>query len=66
MMDKKPKCYLCGEVGDDTYYLWVEQRGRGYLAHDKCYVRIAGEVRRNTLEAIAATKKAWEEAQKTS
>lgn len=65
MKEKKPKCYLCGESGDDTYYMWVEQRGGGYLAHDKCHVRVLGVIRKNSKNAITATEKAWEEALKT-
>jgi stress response protein SCP2 len=41
---KKPKCYGCGKVGEDNYYVFFrEKRGKdGHLWHLSC----ASEVRK--------------------
>jgi hypothetical protein len=37
-METKPKCKLCGKVGEDKYYFWVaDHRGKGgKLCHMSC------------------------------
>ena len=47
-MDKKPKCYLCGEVGNECYYIWLEGRGGGKLVHASCIIKVDKLIKKNS------------------